>query len=140
MSSFNDEAIAEKLYNIEMVVEEIKQFPHTYDTLLGECRKNGTYQQILRRKLQNLCNDGVVCKCVIPGTRFGKVIFFALPKTYFIAVESDLIGVNVYVFFKYVQSGKFNIILNEYWILNGDRWTKSTKEKVLFEGKILKMI
>ena len=43
--------IREKMWNIDAVVDDIKKFPQTYDTMLGEERKNGTLQFILRRKL-----------------------------------------------------------------------------------------
>ena len=52
------EEIKNKVHNIDLVVEEIKKFPQTYDSILGEHKGNGTLKFILRRKLGNLFKIG----------------------------------------------------------------------------------
>ena len=90
----------DKLWNIELLVDEIKSFPQTYKTILGKNPKN-THQTILRRKINKLCKRGEICKAAIPGTRFGKAILYTLPKTYHILVMGNRTGNSiVYVFFE----------------------------------------
>jgi len=122
------------------VVDDIKKFPETYDTILKELKSNGTCQTLLRRKLNKLCKAGVICKTTIPGTRFGKCVFYVMPKKYRILVEGTRFGSKVYVFFKYKKISRYYIRLNEYWVLNGKEWTNFSKEKILFEGNILRFI
>lgn len=135
----SQEEIYNKLYNIELVVEEIKKFPQTYNTILGECYKIGTCQTILRRKINNLLKLGIICKTSIPGTRFGKIIFYTIPKEYNILIESDRIGSNVYCFFKYEKLSKYYIKIKPYWYLSHGIWIKDD-EKVVFEGRVLKWV
>jgi len=132
--------IKNKLYNIDIVVDEIRNFPQTYKTILKEKCTDGTCNIILRRKLSNLIKDGTVCKTNIPGTRFGKVIYYALPKKYYILIESERLGSNVFVFFNYEHSGKFYIIVEEYWKLEHGCWVKYNEKKSFFQGKVLKWI
>ena len=132
--------IREKLYNIEMIVDEIKTFPQTYDTILKDACEDGTCQFILRRKLNNLCKQGVICKAVIPGTRYGKVIFFTMDKRHNILVESVRIGVNVYCFLDFVRENKWIIKIDDYWELKKNGWVQKNMEKRIFDGDVLKWI
>lgn len=131
--------IKEKLWNIDYVIEDIKKFPQTYETILGEESCSGTCQIILRRKLSSLVKYGKLCKTTVPGTRFGKVIFYSIPKNYFILVEAGRLGSKVYVFFEYVNVSKYYLKANKCWILNKKNW-KEEKDKVFFEGDVLKFI
>jgi len=128
-----------KIYNIELVIEDINKFPQTYNTILGEENSNGTLQLILRRKLNKLVKEGEVCCTGIPGTRFGKKIFYSLKKKYNIIVEAGRIGSNVYVFFKYKKIGRFYIEFEKYWELESGLWVEK-KEKRLFEGNVLRWL
>jgi len=128
-----------KIYNIHLVLEEIKNFPQTYNTILGKEIDNGTLQLILRRKLNKLVKDGEVCCTGIPGTRFGKKIFYFIPKKYNILIEGSRIGSNVYVFFDYKKIGRFYIELEQYWELEKGIWTKKFDKKI-FEGNVLRWL
>ena len=133
------EEIRKKIHDISLVVKEIKEFPQTYNTILKEACKDGTCQYLLRKKLNKLCKAGVVCKTSIPGTRFGKAIFYFIPKKYFILVEADRIGSNVYCFFEYKKFSRYHIKVNIHWELIHGFWKKK-KEKIIFSGNILKWI
>lgn len=132
-------AIREKLYNIDLIISEIKEFPQTYDTILGEAYNDGTCQAILRRKINILCKDGEIYKTTIPGTRFGKVIFYFLPKKYNILFEGGRTGTKVYIFFEYEKAGRYYIKIKPYWELENRQWIKK-KEKIIFEGNVLKWL
>lgn len=131
--------IREKLWNIDMVVDDIKKFPQTYNTILGELKDDGTCQQVLRRKMSNLCKNGMVCKAMIPGTRFGKIIFYVLPKDYHILVEGTRMGSVVYCFFKFEKLNNAYIFVNNLWALKNSEWVK-IKNKKFFDGNVLKWI
>jgi len=131
--------IRNKLWNIDLVVKEIKQIPQTYDTILQEAINDGTCQTILRRKLNNLCKIGAVCKASIPGTRFGKAIFYSFPKKYHILVEASRTGSSVYYFFNYEKISKFYIVVPKCWNLKGKDWIPRYNKK-FFDGNILKWI
>jgi len=131
--------IREKLYNIDLIISEIKAFPQTYDTILGEACTDGTCQTILRRKINVLCKDGEINKTTIPGTRFGKVIFYFLPKKYNILFEGGRTGTKVYIFFEYEEAGRYYIKIKPYWELENKQWIKK-KEKIIFEGNVLKWL
>lgn len=131
--------IREKLWNINIIVDEIKQFPQTYNTILQQSHKDGTCQMILRRKLNNLCKQGIIFKTSIPGTRFGKAIFYYMPKTYHILVEAGRVGSNVYCFFSYKKISRYHISVDEYWELLHGFWQKR-RDKTIFSGNILKWI
>jgi len=131
--------IEDKVYNIELVVAELHEFPQTYESLLREQNK-GTLHTILSRKINILINEGRVFKTAIPGTRFGKVIFYVYPKKYNILVETGRMGSQVYVFFECEHISKFYLKTNKYWLLNKGYWEMFEKEKIFFEGSILLMI
>jgi len=129
----------ERFWNIFYIVEELEEQPHTYTTILQECKDDNTCQLIVRRKLNKLLKEGVVCKTNIPGTRFGKCIFYKLPKKYFLLVESTRTGSAVYYFFEYKYVSKFFINVKECWELNGCSWIKRYN-KTFSEGSTLKFI
>lgn len=131
--------IRKKLWQIELVVEDIKKFPQTYKTILGGMCTDGTCQIILRRKLNILCKDGTIYKTSIPGTRFGQAIFYNIPKEYTILIEADRTGSNVYCFFKSQRKSKFYLKISPCWLLTRDGWEPLDK-KVIFEGNVLKII
>ncbi len=131
--------IKEKVYDISLVVQDIKEFPQTYKSILKEYQSNGTLQTILRRKLSKLCKNGIVCKTNIPGTRFGKTIFYHFPKNYHILIEAGRTGSNVFCFFKYEKLNRFYIEIKPYWELKSGVWEKK-KSKVIFEGSVLKWV
>ena len=129
-----------KIWNIEFVVDEIKKFPQTYGTIL-QCKcKNTTDEFILRRKLNKLCEDGTIYKTFIPGTRFGRVIFYTTPKDYFILVEKARIGSVVYCFFEYENVDEVLVVINKYWLLKDDSWKECNDSKKILSGNILKWL
>lgn len=138
----NDECkeIQEKIWNIELVIKDIKEFPQTYDSILLGLRDSGTCQTILRRKLNKLCKEGLVFKTDIPGTRFGKVIFYCVPKNYHILVESGRVGSKVYCFFSYKRVSKMYLKVFRCWQLVDGIWVEKEKNKIFFEGDVLKWI
>jgi len=131
--------IRNKVHNINLVIEDIKIFPQTYNTILQELKTDGTCQTILRRKLNRSCKSGDICKMSIPGTRFGKAIFYCNSKKYYILVEAGRMGSEVYCFFDYIRRGKYYIQVDEYWFLKDGFWIKDN-DKVIFEGNVLKWI
>jgi len=132
--------IQDKLWNIELLIDDIKKFPQTYKTILGSDAKN-THQTILRRKINKLCKHGDVCKTTIPGTRFGKAILYCLPKDYHILIMANRTGSSVvYVFFDYKKISKYYIKVQTCWVLSNYQWLKIDEEKMFFEGNALKFI
>ena len=139
-----DEEIKKKIYDIHLVVEDIKKFPQTYSTIL-QCKiTNSTIGTILRKKLNKLVKDGFVCKTTIPGTRFGKVLFYHEDKKYYILCKSDrLYGSKTYCFFNYNKRGRYYIQVENYWELINDVWIPKKdedREREFFQGDILKFI
>jgi len=131
--------IEHKIWNIDLVVEEIKRAPQTYETILQSESKNGTLLTILRRKLSKLVKDGVLCKTVIPATRYSRVIYYVLPKNYFILFESSRFGCDVFFFYKYVKKQRLYIFAESYFHLEHNKWEEKFG-KSFYEGSILKMV
>lgn len=131
--------VRQKLWQIELVVDEIKSFPQTYKTILGSMSNDGTCQLILRRKLNKLCKDGTLYKTSIPGTRFGQIIFYTIPKEYTILIEADRASSNVYCFFNSKKVGRYYLKISPVWFLTREGWIK-LEEKMIFEGNVLKII
>lgn len=131
-------SVKDKLYDIDLIIEDIKYQPQTYSTILREEVCNTTCQFKLRTKINKLCKQGVILKAIVPGTRFGQVLLYVEDRKYKIIVEADRIGVNVYYFFEYEKVGKFYLKIKDCWKLNDTEWIKQDKEIILFEGKILK--
>ena len=115
--------------------------PQTYKTILTEkFYKDGTLQLLLRRKLNNLHKDGLVLKTIIPGTRFGEVIFYSPDKNYHILIEDTRIEIKIYYINTYKRISKFYIQVNEYNILDGYKWENVKTQKTFFEGNLLKWV
>ncbi len=135
-----EDQIKEKIYNIYLLVEDLKTFPHTYNTILKDEIKNTTIGTILRRKLNKLCKQGEVCKTTIPGTRFGKVIFYHEDKEYYLLFVSDRVeACKVYCFFNFKRKGRYYIEVEDYWELKKNLWVAG-KNETFFEGNTLKFI
>lgn len=131
----------EKIYNIDLIVEDIKSAPQTYATILThEEIYNATMQFLLRKKINKLCKAGIIFKATVPGTRFGQVILYIEPRKYKILVESERTGVNIYYFFDCEKISNFYLKVKKYWVLENTKWVEKNEEKMFFEGKILKII
>ena len=131
--------IRERVWDIELALEEIKKRPHTYNTLLEDEQDNKTHHTILRRKLNRECRIGKVFKTSIPGTRFGKAIFYVEPKDYYILVESKRTGSAVFYFFEFEKLSNFYIEVKKCWELKKGFWVPKG-EKSFFEGNVLMFI
>jgi len=131
--------IREKIWNIQIVIDELVDFPQTYESILQDLKNDGTCQMILRRKLNTAVKDGLICKTTIPGTRYGKVIFYVIEKKYHIVVESTRFGSDVFCFADFKKLNNFVIEVQKIWKLNGDEWKKMYGKKFV-EGNILKWI
>ena len=134
------EDVEKRLWNVSLIIKDAEEFPQTYETILKECKHNGTYQTILRRKLNNLCRNGMICKTSIPGTRFGKAIYYVIPKKYYFLVEGTRTGVGVYTFFEYKKESRYYMSVENCWKLAGMNWIKCEEKKIFFEGDVLKFI
>lgn len=139
-----EDEIRRKIWNVQMIIDEIKSFPQTYDTLLGSHFMNPTLQFMARKKMNRLNKDGLVMRTTIPGIRFNRYMFYTTPKLYHIIVEAGRMGSNVFVFFDYEELGKkekkFYIKADECWKLDEPYWKKEQEPKIFFEGNILKWI
>ena len=133
-----EEEIQRKVWNIDLVVEDIKKFPQSYGTILGGKVENKTITTILRKKVSRLCSHGILCKTSIGGTVFGRAIFFTIPKKYHIVIEAGRMGSKAFCFFKCKRDKKY-IIVEECWELDEYKWNNIGK-KVFFEGNILKWV
>ena len=132
----NKEAL---FYDRKLLFNHIKEFPQTYQTLtFGLERK--TLEIIARRKLNAMCEDGEICKCIIPGTRFGQVMFYTHDRKYTIIIEAARIGVDIYCFFDFKKDGVFRYNVEHYWMLDGKQWKEYNKFKSIFLGNVLKII
>jgi hypothetical protein len=129
---------AEKAYNIDFVLDDVKCQPQTYNTILREEYMNLTLQFILRRKINKIVKEGRIFKTTIPGTRYGQVILYNNDKLYKILVEGTRIGVSIFYFFEYKKLSKFYLKVDKYWELHKNLWVENNTEKIFFEGKILK--
>jgi len=125
----------EAIYDVSIVVNELSRIPHTYETILGD-NSSKTKNFILRRKLNNLCRQGIVCKSNIPGTRFGKCIFYLSDKPYYILVEAGRMKSEVYFFNKFKKLDKDHIKVEKYFYLEGNKWIRKYN-KIFFGGRSL---
>lgn len=132
--------IEDKLYDINLFLKDLENKPCTYNTFLGDERKNGTYQRILRRKLNNCQKLGQVFKAFIPGSRFGNIIFYVIPKTYTVAVIAGRVANKTIYFREHQKIGKFHIGVDEYYELDGYKWIERHERLVIFTGSVLKWI
>lgn len=138
--SNTEQEIRDTILNIDKAISKINKFPQTYNTLLQQCKSNGTYQMIVRRKLNNMWKDGYISKAVIPGTRRGLVLFTSNEPDYEILVESARTGVNVYCFYNFEWKNDFALTLDKYWKLESEEWIEHNKPVVISKGSILKWI
>lgn len=121
----NIDEIAQKqpTTDIDEIVDNLKNAPQTYNTMIGNFESNNTTMHtILRRKLNNLCRDGSVLKMSIPGTRSGQILFYVMSKQYYILVEDIHIGSRTYYFNEYERSGPKKIKVKKCWALKRDAW------------------
>jgi len=123
-----------------LLVEILKDSPHTYDTILKD-DNNNTNQTILRRKLSSLCKDGTIAKTTVPMTRFGQSLFYAIDKNYYMLFEKNSLQCNVYYFYESEEVGNFFLLLEHCWKLDfsSKNWIKNTGIKINI-GNILKCI
>jgi hypothetical protein len=116
-------------YDSTSIIEGLRKSPHTYNTLIGDCGSNNTTMHtILRRRLNLLCKEGLVFKMSIPGTRSGQMLFYTMPKSYYILVEDIHIGSRTFYFEKFKrikQEEHFEvkkIHVDKCWALKRDKW------------------
>jgi len=131
----------EIIYDRNMMLEKIRSFPQTYDTLLGESFVNKTAQTIMRRKINTMCKEGDIYRCIIPNTRGRKILFYCLPKDYYVVVKAERYGCSIYMFKEYRRVGrsKYYISIKNSKKLDGNKW-ENIGDMILFEGDILKII
>lgn len=126
------------------IFAEIKKQPQTYNTILKEFKDNGTFQQILRRRIARMLKEQRIWRLRIPWTRFGKALFVTPNHTYKILISPQTTKVFVYYMFGFEQTDD-ELILKNYWELSGDNWNKwqqhtddlRIKKHVLRAGKYI---
>jgi hypothetical protein len=132
--------IDKKVWDINITLEELKKLPQTYETLLYG-NKRSSLNIILSRKLNNLCNEGEVYKAIIPGTRFGKTIFYVPNHEYNVVILANRTGQNdIYCFYEYTNMDRYRMVIQKYWELKDKQWIENIKELIIFKGHILKAI
>lgn len=143
----SDEEVSNKLRNIELVLNDIRMCPQTYKTILGDSHWYGlTSNKILRRKMNNLLTEGKVFKTVIPGTRFGEVLFYtAEERNYYIMIiktpnKGLLVLPYTTVTFRQYKDAGDKIILSEYLELKATEWIEHEEEKIVQKVDITKWI
>jgi len=132
--------IRNKIWNVDLILKDLIHSPQTYGSMLGCLANDGTCQVILRRKLNILCKEGRIFKTNIPGARFGRIIYYVMPKEYYIVIEADRIGSQVYYFKQFIKPSEFYIITQECYKLVSNNWEIINTERSFFEGNILKWI
>lgn len=127
MKSENE--IRQILSDDDNIVDLIEDSPHSYNSILSSYKNNGTFQQILRRRLKRLCKENRVWKLRVPGTRFGLVIFCSTDAKYKILTSQTMIGVRIFYMYDYKEDDKY-VILNKRWELDSQwiYWTKHEDE------------
>lgn len=135
-----DKEVKHKISNIYLIVEDIKKFPQTYSTILRQPISNCTEGTILRRKLNRLLKEGFIQRTTIPGTRFGKAIFYHDEKDYYLLFVADRIeGSKSYCFFSFEKDGRYYMNVKDYWELTNDVWIPGHNIR-FFEGNVLKFM
>jgi len=129
----------ERYWDISDIIKDIKKFPQTYKSILGEDYDNGTAQLLIRKKLNRLVKEGEICKTAIPGTRFGKCLFYSDCRTYYILVEAGRVRSQVYCFFEYKNLNRFFMSVDACWLLRDEKWVKCYNKR-FFNGKVLLFI
>lgn len=130
---------SKRLWDLTWVIEDLAIRPHTYETIIEGEQKNDTCFLLLRKKLNRLFEKGKIGKSAIPGTRWGKMIFYHIPKNYYILVNSTRSGVDVFYFDKFKKISTNHIHVEHGYKLNGWKWNEFYNE-VFYEGKILMFI
>lgn len=131
-------SVRERLYDESFLLSKLSVFPHTYKTLLRGFVGDGTAQVVLRRKINRLCREGKVCKCLVPSGRFGKALLYVFPKDYHVlVVPSRVRGADVVVFREYRQMSKFWIEVRKCWVLREPSW-KGWGSKKFFLGSVIR--
>jgi hypothetical protein len=117
------------VYNDELIIKELVKQPHTYSSLLGSMKDNGTLQQILRRRLKRMVRENDVWKLRVPGTRFGLALFCYPEANYKIITLQTLLHVRVFYLYEYTNTDKY-LTLTHYWELDNNTknvWHEKTK-------------
>jgi len=118
-----EEKIRNVVYNDNNIVEIIKHAPQTYNSILQEFKSNDTFQTVLRRRIRRLVKRQHVWKMSVPGTRFGLAIFCTPIHDYKILISQGICKVRIFYLYKFTEDSA-NIILENYWELLGDNWSK----------------
>ena len=72
----------------------------------------------------------------VPGTRFGLVVYYTVPKDYTIVVIAERARApRVVVFFEFEQLTKFYMRIDEYWELGECCW-KEKNDLTVFMGNV----
>jgi len=121
----------------ENILKQLDNAPHTYNSLLGDYKDNGTFQQILRRRLKRLVKEGSVWKIRIPGTRFGLVLFIKPNQDYKVISIYTLQGIKIYYMYEYIENDN-NLILEQYWKLNDklNHWHYNEEQLIIPKYKL----
>jgi hypothetical protein len=130
--------VEDRVYDVEKIVEDLDTHPHTYQTIMRD-KACGTFNCILRRKLNVICKQGRIFKLAVPGTRFGQSIFYKADKKYRIMVKNERYGVSIYYFFKFKKLNSLYINVEECFKLNDTEW-KPMQDLTFFNGDILLFI
>ena len=119
------------------LLESLKTVPQTYKTILAELYGYTSASRSLRRKLNVLFRRGDVCRTLIPGTAFGKILFYVLDKTYTIFFVRYMLHVYVYYCDIYVEDSLY-VYLKKPYLLQGS-WVEFEDIK-LDKENIIKVI
>ena len=128
----------DKVYNIIILINELKYQPHTYGTILQEFSDCKTLNRVLRRKLKPYHQRGKILKCHIPGKGLGEVLYYHELRDYHILFTSDRLGIKVYYFDDYKKISRNIIELKTYYLLKNNEWKYHMKSKRIFSGDVLK--
>lgn len=118
-----DTDVRSVVYNDDNIVSVIKETPHSYYTILGDYRDNGSVQLVLRRRVSRLIKQSRIWRIRVPGTRFGLVLLLHPDRDYYIVTTNSSLGVNVYYCYDYSEDD-FYLYIGEYWVLKGPKWSR----------------
>lgn len=124
-----EKQIREIISHDDNIVKLLKIRPETYKSILQSCCGPGTYDQILRRRIKRLFNEGRIWKLRVPGTRFGLCIFCDPNPDYKILTSQTMTGVRIFYMYEYEENNKY-VILNKRWELDSEwiYWKKFEDE------------
>lgn len=126
--TMDEEQLRNFLSDDDNIEKLIKTRPQTYNSVLGIFNKNGTFQQILRRRLSRMFKEQRVWKIRIPGTRWGLVLYCHPNNDYKIISTYGIMDVNIYYTYK-IKETEDNLIIKDCWELVGDNWSKWRKKE-----------